>query len=252
MTSDDFRNFESDLKALFEPTDYLYFYEEAFSNNVVMKQIAFLETQFDMTPPLRILDIGCGNGAVSRALAQKGNQVTGVDFIEGLISIARSKGEAGITYLLRDYRDMGFNSEFDIVLVMRTGFGHYDDDANLAVLSNISRALKPGGHCFLDLPNRDFFIRNFLPYIVVEKEDSLMVDINAFDALSSRLYTKRIVVRNGEVKKKPSFLRFYSSTEMRSLLASVGMDVNRMVGAKDGAPYSLTSREMGVVAQKRP
>src|SRR5262245_62404881 len=47
-----------------------------------------LDTQFDQAR-LRILDLGCGNGAVTAALASRGHHVLGVDASAAGIAIAR-------------------------------------------------------------------------------------------------------------------------------------------------------------------
>ncbi|MBL0171843.1 MAG: methyltransferase domain-containing protein [Gemmatimonadaceae bacterium] len=50
---------------------------------------------------MRILDVGCGEGWLARALSAQGAQVTGVDASEPLIAAARTAG--GATYEVADY-----------------------------------------------------------------------------------------------------------------------------------------------------
>ncbi len=69
----------------------------------------------------RILEIGCGNGVISRKLAHAGATVRATDFSETLVSIARERDEDGIEYGVLDatdrdaFRAQGEN-EYDIVL----------------------------------------------------------------------------------------------------------------------------------------
>lgn len=54
---------------------------------------------------LRVLDIACGHGRVSRELARRGAQVTGLDIsarLLGLAAQAEQQHPLGITYLLAD------------------------------------------------------------------------------------------------------------------------------------------------------
>ena len=51
----------------------------------------------------KVLDVGCGTGRHSVALAARGAVVTGVDFSSGMLAKARSKpGAAGVTFLQQD------------------------------------------------------------------------------------------------------------------------------------------------------
>lgn len=55
--------------------------------------------------PELVLDLACGTGSMTRALAKKGYDMIGVDGSENMLSEAYSKSpEAGILYLLQDMR----------------------------------------------------------------------------------------------------------------------------------------------------
>ena len=68
----------------------------------------------------RIIDLGCGNGKVSRWLNKKGAKVTGVDALDDQIDIARqvsSQEDDNINYLIADISDDDFKSPEE----MKTG-----------------------------------------------------------------------------------------------------------------------------------
>jgi cyclopropane fatty-acyl-phospholipid synthase-like methyltransferase len=57
-------------------------------------EIDQLEALLKIKPPLRILDLPCGQGRHSIELARRGYEVTGVDLSPYLLDIARERGEA--------------------------------------------------------------------------------------------------------------------------------------------------------------
>ena len=103
-----------------------------------------------LQPAQFVLDIGCGTGAstlaIARAIGPKGH-VTGADISEPLLSLARQRlddaGAVQAECLLGDVQTLDFEpSRFDVAL-SRFGVMFFADP--VAAFANISRALKPGG-----------------------------------------------------------------------------------------------------------
>lgn len=102
---------------------------------------------------LDILDLGCGPGLYTELLAKAGHNVTGVDFSTS--SIEYAKRSAQKTNLSIDYRRMNYleleeSEKFDLVIMMFTDFGVLSPGDREKLLSNIYRALKPGGKYIFD------------------------------------------------------------------------------------------------------
>ena len=98
-------------------------------------------------PGERVLDIGCGSGATSIALAGlvgKNGHVTGIDVSAQMIELARRRsGKIGnLDYSLADAASEAFASPFDLMF-SRFGVMFFGDP--VAAFSNLRRALKPRG-----------------------------------------------------------------------------------------------------------
>jgi len=87
----------------------------------------------------RILDVGCGDGALTERLGQAGATVVGVDPAPGFVTAAAARG---IDARQIDAQALPFEREFDAVFT--NAVLHWIPDLD-AALRGIHRALKPGG-----------------------------------------------------------------------------------------------------------
>lgn len=89
----------------------------------------------------RILDLGCGTGALTSEIARRGAEVLGVDRSEEMIAQAKSKFPA-LRFEVVDATHLKFNDEFDAVF--SNAVLHWIPQAD-KVASGIARGLKPRG-----------------------------------------------------------------------------------------------------------
>lgn len=87
-----------------------------------------------------ILDLGCGDGALTEKLTAIGCDVTGIDASEDMIAAARKRG---LNVHVADAFSLAFDSEFDAVF--SNAALHWMKRDPDAVIGGIHRALKPGG-----------------------------------------------------------------------------------------------------------
>lgn len=103
------------------------------------------------------LDVGCGGGILSEALAAAGAQTTGIDLAEASLRIARLHLlESGLTV---DYRAIAVEElaeecpgAFDLITCMEM-LEHVPDPAS--VVQACAKLLKPGGFAFFSTLNRN-------------------------------------------------------------------------------------------------
>lgn len=91
-------------------------------------------------PGERILDLGCGDGVLTKKIADAGAQVVGVDGSEDMVSAAVKNG---IDARVADAYRLDFNREFDAVF-SNAALHWMKRDPDL-VIAGVYRALKPGG-----------------------------------------------------------------------------------------------------------
>lgn len=100
-------------------------------------------------PGQRVLDLGCGQGVLGRALAHLGVASLGVDASPALLEAARSRAGARESYVLGDVRDLA-------ALLPGQAFDHaaavmslQDLDPVAPVLAGVARLLPPAGRCVI-------------------------------------------------------------------------------------------------------
>lgn len=95
----------------------------------------------------RVLDVGCGDGYVTRVIASRvpDGSVVGMDASPRMIDVARSRPDppgTDVRFLVADVRDLPFADEFDVVVSFNAL--HWVAD-QVAALAAIARGLRPDG-----------------------------------------------------------------------------------------------------------
>ena len=103
----------------------------------------------------RALDLGCGTGVISLALAKRGFDVLGVDHSEEMLAIARAKStktrhSGKCEFVVADVRDLpSEDGAFDCVTCQ--GLLHHLSDME-PCLRELRRVLRPGGYFYISEP----------------------------------------------------------------------------------------------------
>lgn len=100
------------------------------------------------SPPVDVLDLGCGTGSLSLLLAQRGHRVTGVDLSPNMVELARRK-VAGfdVQVLVGDAADPpSLGRDLDVVLVRHLVWTLPDPPAALRRWVGL---IRPGGRLVL-------------------------------------------------------------------------------------------------------
>ncbi|MBN1573186.1 MAG: class I SAM-dependent methyltransferase [Deltaproteobacteria bacterium] len=102
---------------------------------------------------LRLLDIGCSTGFMTRLYGRYFGEVVGIDIDEGAVRYAKENNSGeNIGYFVSDSMDTGFDNEsFDVISCTHI-YEHVPDSKRL--VSEIYRLLKKGGACYFAAGNR--------------------------------------------------------------------------------------------------
>ena len=134
----------------------------------------------DPQPTDRILDLGCGWGTISYALAPRAREVVGLDFAErairGCIARLKEGGPENVVFRVGDARETGLASASFDAVVAADLFEHlYPDDA-VDVAAEAFRVLRRGGRVAVWTPCRSHLIEVLKNRNIVLKRDVSHVD----------------------------------------------------------------------------
>jgi len=234
--------------------EYLEAFRHYYSPAKTKIEVDFLRKFIGLKRGSRILDIPCGQGRHTAALARSGYQVTGIDHSSILLKEAKRTimRDAGHAVLRRgDMRKISGAKKFDAVVTLGNSFGYFSDDDNARFLASVSKHLIKGGIFVLDLSNTSGLIRHPLGTFDYRfKGGVLTTSAYAFDPLSMRLKIKWKIAIGKKVKSTAGEIRLYTAPEIFSLLEQTGMRVKSVFGDFIGHPYDLESPRLIIVSKK--
>jgi SAM-dependent methyltransferase len=240
-----------DAQGLFDE-DYLYFYADALGDERSDAETELLWRLLELEPGMEVLDLACGHGRITNRLAARGCRVTGLDATPLFLDLARRDAAdrgVDVDFVEGDMRALPWTGRFDRVVNWFTAFGYFDDAGNRQVLTEVARALRPGGRFALEVQHRDWMVGALQPAFVFERDGDLLIDRNRFDPLTGRIVSERTIVRGGRVRRVPYFVRLFGFTELRDWLLEAGFATVDGYG-QDGAPLSPASRRLLLVARR--
>jgi SAM-dependent methyltransferase len=196
-----------------------------------------------------VLDLCCGPGRHSLALAKRGIRVTAVDRSEFLMS--KAKAEAAklnleIEFVSNDMRQFVRNGAFSLVLNLFTSFGYFDDkEDDLRVLQNVHESLSSGGAILIDMMGKEPLARKYQPTISTKGADGrLLIERHEISEDWTRVRNEWILVE-GEMAKTFRFqVRLYSGQEIKDLLRMAGFEEVTVYGDLDGGEYGINAQRL--------
>jgi len=183
----------------------------------------------DLDKYASILDLCGGQGRHSLELSRRGfMNVTVLDYSRYLIELGKKRAEQeelGTTFIQGDARNTGLlEQSFQFIIIMASSFGYFvDEDENKKILKEAFRLLMPKGSLVLDLPDRDYVLKNFRPFSSHNVNEDITVSRER--ELGDDIIYSRETVTNGKkdcIRDRRYCTRLYSPEKISDLIYSTG------------------------------
>jgi ubiquinone/menaquinone biosynthesis C-methylase UbiE len=203
-----------------------------------------------------VLDLCCGPGRHSVALAKRGFQVTAVDRTRFLLNKARRHAKSArvrVEFVLSDMRDFVRPNRYKLALSMWTSFGYFDDkNEDRLVLRNIFASLKPGGVLLIDVFGKERMAKTVQPFHTSRLPDgTLLVEVHEILDDWTRIRNEWILIKGNRAKRFKFHQNVYSGKELKDLMLEAGFAEVKLFGDFDGGPYGLDAPRLAAVGRKR-
>ncbi|MBW4081106.1 class I SAM-dependent methyltransferase [Paenibacillus sp. S150] len=202
----------------------------------------------------RVLDLCCGMGRHSLALAEAGYEVTGVDLSEALLREARAQaGAEAVTWIRSDMRKLPLEGGFAAVVNLFTSFGYFEEDEEqVKVLREIHRMLVPGGKFIIDFLNPSYVVRHLVPHSVREDGDNLIDESRRIEDG----YVKKDIILTSKAGGAPreyhERVKLYPLEQFRRMIGAAGLQLEAVHGSYEEEEYVAESSARMIFTGVRP
>lgn len=230
-------------------------YRELYSHRTIdeAKTAVSLVEAMNLPKGSRILDLCCGAGRHAAALAEQGFIVTGIDYSDYLINIARNEyGDMPQLELHRcDMRDNYPNKPFDAIVNFFTSFGYFDTDAeNSAVITNIAESLTDNGYFLLDYLNAEYIRKNIVPFST-DSFDSATIESRRNIRDNTIIKNITVIPQYGQIEEFEENVKLYSQPILQKMIENNGFAIESIHGNYDGSDFDEELSPRCIIVAKK-
>jgi len=226
----------------------------------IEQSVDWLVSRLEIGQGTRVVDFGCGPGLYTSRLAQRGAQVTGIDFSGRSIEYARGQARAAgldIQYVNQNYLDFITDQRFDVVLMIYCDLCALSPSQRQTLLTKFRSILAPGGRVVLDVHSLAMFERRSEgARFEFNLQNGFWSAAPYYGFLNSFKYEeekvtldKYTLVERARIRTVYNWLQYFSVDSLRAEFRETGLTVCDVYGDVAGKPYDAEADEFAVVAE---
>lgn len=251
MTTDFF--VAPDWYRTFFTSPVMRFWEAAVPADVTAEEVAFVIRHIGVQPPASILDVPCGSGRHSLALAKAGFTVVGADI--SAAALARAKALArteavSVDFVSSDMLELDVGTPGDALICMGNSIGCFEPALTQQLFKRFASALRIGGRLIIDT---SICAESVLP-IATNRSFTFPGGTYAtevtYDPMESIIKTRAQLTIDGQ-RHELLYRHFVmTSGELVRSLVRAGFDIRGLYGDARDTAFGPGSPRLMVVAER--
>lgn len=217
-------------------------------DELTVKEIDFMIPYFGLQPGSRVLDLMCGYGRHTLALARRGIHVTAVDNLSAYteeISKTVKEEKLPVAVITGSVIDMKPESSFDLVICMGNSLNFFSEPELEKLLPVVSSSLKGGGYFLINSWSiAEIAFKNFRENGWSQVGDLKFLTASKLLFHPTRIETESTIISTDnktEIKKGVDYI--YSINELERLLRGAGLKITEV--------YSIPGKKLFTAGEPR-
>lgn len=193
----------------------------------------------------RLLELGIGTGRIALPLAEKGLEVSGVDFSPEMVAKLRAKpGGDRISVTIGDFAELPVLGSFSLIFVVfNTLFNLVTQEEQVHCLENVAAHLDRNGSFVVEalVPDPKWF----RDYGSVDPEhvgvDEVVFDVYRIDPVTQIMTENHVHIGEKGVRLYPIITRFIWPSELDLMARIAGLRLKERWGGWEGERFTASS-----------
>ena len=228
----------------------------------INRSVSWIIEKFNLNNKSNVLDFGCGPGLYTNRFAERGINVTGVDFskrsIEYAAQIASSKN-LKVNYVHKNYLEYETQDRFDLITMIMCDYCALSPEQRGIMLNKFKELLKPSGNVLLDVyslksynQREEIAAYEFNHLNNFWSPEDYYCFVNTFKYCDEKIILdKYTIIEKAQTRVIYNWLQYYSVDTLRREFEDNGLEVLEFYSDVCGLPYDAESLEFAVVARQK-
>ncbi|MBP7072990.1 MAG: class I SAM-dependent methyltransferase [Clostridia bacterium] len=228
----------------------------------INRSVSWIIEKFNLNNKSNVLDFGCGPGLYTSRFAERGINVTGVDFskrsIKYAAQIASSKN-LKVNYINKNYLEYETQDRFDLITMIMCDFCALSPKQRGIMLNKFKELLKPSGNVLLDVysvksynQREEIAAYEFNHLNNFWSPEDYYCFVNTFKYCDEKIILdKYTIIEKAQTRVIYNWLQYYSVETLRREFEDNGLEVLEFYSDVCGLPYDAESLEFAVVARQK-